>query len=163
MPLTAKGKKILAAMQEKYGEEEGTKVFYASANAGAIEGVHEASKVDPGLALKAVMKDRVTPQLPLPYPLPVDAPYASTPNNGLAGQQKNNKKPGQLNWAILGQMPGQTFPTIRGQGQPTDPPPVYTYPGGPLVQAAKTEIGSYVDPTGGSLWLTKIFKGDGHV
>jgi hypothetical protein len=161
MPLTAKGQKILAAMIEEYGEEEGTKVFYASANAGTIEGVHEASKIDRGLVLKVAVKDKVTPELPLPNPLPVDAPYASTPNNGLAGRQK--RVPGKLNWAILGQMPGQTFPTIRGQGQPTDPPPVYTYPGGPLVQAAKAEIGSYVDPMGGSLWLTKVFKGDGHV
>lgn len=39
MPLTEKGEKILAAMKEQYGEEEGTRVFYASKNAGTIEGV----------------------------------------------------------------------------------------------------------------------------
>jgi uncharacterized protein len=39
MPLTEKGRKILAAMQEKYGEEKGKKVFYASKNAGKISGV----------------------------------------------------------------------------------------------------------------------------
>ena len=39
MPLTAKGEKILAAMIEKYGEEEGKRVFYASKNAGTISGV----------------------------------------------------------------------------------------------------------------------------
>ncbi len=39
MPLTDKGQKILAAMIEKYGEEEGTKVFYASRNKGTITGV----------------------------------------------------------------------------------------------------------------------------
>jgi uncharacterized protein len=39
MPLTAKGRKILAAMQEEYGEEEGKRVFYASKNAGKITGV----------------------------------------------------------------------------------------------------------------------------
>ncbi len=40
MPLTEKGHKILKAMQEEYGEEKGKQVFYASANAGKITGVH---------------------------------------------------------------------------------------------------------------------------
>jgi hypothetical protein len=40
MPLTKKGHKIMAAMKEQYGEEEGERVFYASANAGKITGVH---------------------------------------------------------------------------------------------------------------------------
>lgn len=39
MPLTAKGEKILAAMQEQYGEKRGKEVFYASANKGTITGV----------------------------------------------------------------------------------------------------------------------------
>jgi len=39
MPLTAKGEKILAAMIEEYGEEEGKRIFYASKNAGKITGV----------------------------------------------------------------------------------------------------------------------------
>jgi hypothetical protein len=39
MPLNAKGQTILAAMVKQYGEEQGTKVFYASKNAGTIEGV----------------------------------------------------------------------------------------------------------------------------
>ena len=40
MPLTAKGEKILAAMKKQYGSEKGEQVFYASANAGKIKGVH---------------------------------------------------------------------------------------------------------------------------
>lgn len=44
MPLTAKGKRILAAMQKEYGDQEGKRVFYASANAGTITGVHMKSK-----------------------------------------------------------------------------------------------------------------------
>jgi hypothetical protein len=40
MPLTKKGTKILAAMQKEYGEKRGKSVFYASANAKRIEGVH---------------------------------------------------------------------------------------------------------------------------
>jgi hypothetical protein len=43
MPLTKKGKKILASMEETYGDDEKAKrVFYASANAKKIIGVHKA-------------------------------------------------------------------------------------------------------------------------
>lgn len=41
MPLTAKGKKILAAMQKKYGKAKGTKVYYKSQNKGTIKGTHK--------------------------------------------------------------------------------------------------------------------------
>lgn len=40
MPLTDKGKKILRAMQRKYGKKKGKSVFYASENKGTIKGVH---------------------------------------------------------------------------------------------------------------------------
>jgi hypothetical protein len=40
MPLTAKGKKIKAAMVKEYGDKKGEQVFYASANKGTIAGVH---------------------------------------------------------------------------------------------------------------------------
>jgi hypothetical protein len=39
MPLTAKGEEIMAAMKKQYGEKKGESVFYASKNAGTIEGV----------------------------------------------------------------------------------------------------------------------------
>ena len=38
MPLTEKGKKILAEMKKEYGEEKGKEVFYASINKGRITG-----------------------------------------------------------------------------------------------------------------------------
>jgi len=38
MPLTAKGKKILRAMEKQYGKRRGEAVFYASINAGKIRG-----------------------------------------------------------------------------------------------------------------------------
>jgi len=41
MPLTAKGEEILANMKQQYGPERGERVFYASANKGTIEGVHQ--------------------------------------------------------------------------------------------------------------------------
>ena len=41
MPLTKKGAKILKNMQRQHGEDEGMRVFYASANSGTITGVHE--------------------------------------------------------------------------------------------------------------------------
>lgn len=44
MPLTAKGKKILAEMQKEYGAKKGKEVFYASVNKGTITGVHPKKK-----------------------------------------------------------------------------------------------------------------------
>lgn len=38
-PLTDKGSKIMRSMKEKYGEEKGERVFYASRNKGNIKGV----------------------------------------------------------------------------------------------------------------------------
>jgi hypothetical protein len=46
MPLTAKGEKIMEAMIEQYGEEEGKKIFYASKNAGTITGVDAVGNDD---------------------------------------------------------------------------------------------------------------------
>jgi hypothetical protein len=40
MPLTPKGKKILAAMKSEYGAKRGKQVFYASQNKGTIKGTH---------------------------------------------------------------------------------------------------------------------------
>ena len=44
MPLTEKGRKILANMKKEYGSKKGEEVFYASANAKKIKGVHGKSK-----------------------------------------------------------------------------------------------------------------------
>ena len=44
MPETKKGRKIKAAMRKQYGAKKGTQVFYASANAGKITGVHRGKK-----------------------------------------------------------------------------------------------------------------------
>lgn len=41
MPLTKKGKKIMTAMKKEYGAKKGKNVFYASANAKKIKGVHK--------------------------------------------------------------------------------------------------------------------------
>jgi hypothetical protein len=43
MPLNAKGEKIKAAMERKYGSEAGERVFYASKNKGTITGVDSAA------------------------------------------------------------------------------------------------------------------------
>lgn len=40
-PLTKKGKKIMKAMRKQYGAKKGKQVFYASANAKKIKGVHK--------------------------------------------------------------------------------------------------------------------------
>ena len=47
MPLTKKGRKILRAMQEHYGDERGEAIFYASKNAGKITGVERSSSSQP--------------------------------------------------------------------------------------------------------------------
>lgn len=44
MPLTAKGKKIKAAMKKEYGSKKGEQVFYASENKGTLRGVVEKVK-----------------------------------------------------------------------------------------------------------------------
>jgi hypothetical protein len=49
MPLTPKGNKILHAMEKYYktaggGNKKAKQVFYASANAGKITGVHKGKK-----------------------------------------------------------------------------------------------------------------------
>ena len=45
MPLTKKGKKILASMKKQYGEEKGERVFYASRNKGRIKGIEKGKKL----------------------------------------------------------------------------------------------------------------------
>lgn len=40
MPLTKKGKKIMAAMVKEYGSKKAKSVFYAAENKGTISGVH---------------------------------------------------------------------------------------------------------------------------
>jgi hypothetical protein len=44
VPLTEKGKHILAEMKKGYGAKKGERVFYASANKGTIRGVHKPRK-----------------------------------------------------------------------------------------------------------------------
>lgn len=44
MPLTAKGKKIKAAMAKQYGKEKGERIFYAAENKGSIKGVAKKGK-----------------------------------------------------------------------------------------------------------------------
>jgi len=44
MPLTKKGRKILANMKKKYGDKKGEEVFYASINKGTITGAEEGKK-----------------------------------------------------------------------------------------------------------------------
>lgn len=44
MPLTKKGRKIMAAMKGQYGEGKGERVFYASKNKGRISGVDKERK-----------------------------------------------------------------------------------------------------------------------
>ena len=48
MPLTDKGKKIMSSMQRTYGGRKGEQVFYATRNAGKIEGVEKEQELKKG-------------------------------------------------------------------------------------------------------------------
>lgn len=47
MPLTAKGKTVLTAMQGQYGKKQGESVFYASINKGTVKGAEKRPRVKP--------------------------------------------------------------------------------------------------------------------
>ena len=44
MPLTEKGKQVMAAMKDEYGAKKGEQVFYASRNKGTISGVERSKR-----------------------------------------------------------------------------------------------------------------------
>jgi hypothetical protein len=44
MPLSKKGSKIKRKMRETYGKNKGSKVFYASINAGKIKGTKKTGR-----------------------------------------------------------------------------------------------------------------------
>lgn len=46
MPLTDKGKQVLANMQKTYGKKKGEQVFYATENAGKLKGVHKMPEAE---------------------------------------------------------------------------------------------------------------------
>lgn len=56
MPLTAKGREILAKMEERYGSDKGKEVFYASRNKGTITGVDDVPVSSNPASLDAVVK-----------------------------------------------------------------------------------------------------------
>lgn len=55
-PLTHKGKKIMSAMENEYGDKKGEQVFYASKNAGKIKGVEGRTKK--GFSKEGVVRRR---------------------------------------------------------------------------------------------------------
>ena len=69
MPMTKKGRDIMAAMKKEYGPKRGEQVFYASKNKGTIRGVERmmgggmvhssASRRADGIAQKGKTKGRV--------------------------------------------------------------------------------------------------------
>jgi hypothetical protein len=56
MPLTEKGRKIMDNMQRTYGGKKGEQVFYATANAGKIEGVEETQELKKGGRVRKASK-----------------------------------------------------------------------------------------------------------
>lgn len=85
MPLTGKGQEIMKAMKEQYGPEKGEQVFYASKNAGKIEGVDDQPMIVAGGPPFETQTQIVTntypgvdaaPQAPLPAGQPKETPTA---------------------------------------------------------------------------------------
>lgn len=60
MPLTPKGKEIMAAMKSEYGPKKGEQVFYASKNKGTISGVEKHVKGPKWPKMKNTVVDRAT-------------------------------------------------------------------------------------------------------
>lgn len=44
MPLNAKGKKIMLAMEAQYGTDKAKRVFYAMENAGKLKGIKKSKR-----------------------------------------------------------------------------------------------------------------------
>ena len=73
MPLTKKGTKVMAAMTKEYGAKKGKSVFYASANAGKITGVHHSPAED-----TQAFDDRALEETPPRIPLATGHPKRDT-------------------------------------------------------------------------------------
>lgn len=58
MPLTAKGRKIMAEMVDEYGKDKGIQIFYASRNKGTITGVDPHSLIKNKFKAKRKRKGR---------------------------------------------------------------------------------------------------------
>jgi len=56
VPLTDKGKKIMSSMKRTYGGRKGEQVFYATRNAGKIEGVEKEQELKKGGRVRKARK-----------------------------------------------------------------------------------------------------------
>ena len=56
MPLTSKGKDIMQSMKRTYGGRKGEQVFYATRNAGKIEGVEKEQELKKGGRVRKASK-----------------------------------------------------------------------------------------------------------
>tara|TARA_R100000388_G_scaffold2926_1_gene3745 strand:- start:469 stop:780 length:312 start_codon:yes stop_codon:yes gene_type:complete len=87
MPLNKKGKKIMKAMKDQYGEKEGKAVFYASKNKGTIKGVEK--KVMKAAMGRAAFSETTSKA---PGTKMIQEPYiGSYMKSELAGKKVNNQ------------------------------------------------------------------------
>jgi hypothetical protein len=56
MPLTSKGKEVMKSMKRTYGGKKGEQVFYATANAGKLEGVEKEQELKKGGRVRKASK-----------------------------------------------------------------------------------------------------------
>jgi len=57
MPLTEKGKKIEAALEQEYGKKKGKEVLYAGKNAGTFTGI-DSQPIDAAAYMKSVREGK---------------------------------------------------------------------------------------------------------
>jgi hypothetical protein len=81
MPLTEKGREIMAAMKRQYGEEKGEEVFYASKNAGKITGVDSTGAFVTGQLEKPESRVAVPLHDEDQAPMPVQSQTAAPPTS----------------------------------------------------------------------------------
>ena len=56
MPLTSEGKEVMKSMKRTYGGKKGEQVFYATANAGKLEGVEKEQELKKGGRVRKASK-----------------------------------------------------------------------------------------------------------
>lgn len=111
MPLTKKGKKIMAAMKAEYGDKKGESVFYASANKGKIGGVHHSTAQN----VQSFEDRAVFSEAP---------PKTGNPNAASVTAYTNPRNPGSAKATVM--EPGTASPRetlrVRGPGEYNKPP-----------------------------------------
>lgn len=140
MPLTPKGKEVLAAMTKEYGAKKAKKAFYASANKGTIQGVHHSPAEN-----VVAFDDRALGETPPRIPIDTGHPKRDTPPSNPGSPKATTMQEGTDNpretSSTKGPTPYATPPIMGNSGSVRHkgafiPPEVDTFGDGNLVDLA---------------------------